>query len=293
MMAKNGNIVSRGPGSLGLVWLLFILGIGGNAFAQKQDAKMPWFFIQITDPQLGMFDNNASFEKETILYEAAVKKINQLNPDFVVITGDFVHNPNSDLQIQEFKRITAKINSAIPVYLTPGNHDLGQTPDKNSLERYKKNYGKDRFSFNHKGSSFIGFNTSFIKAKMAEPEEEQYNWLSKKLKKGQKADHLILFCHYPFFNKSADEPTTYSNIDVGYREKYLTLFTKNKVDALFSGHLHNNKVLKIGETQYVTTSAIGKPLGEALSGIRIIKVYSNRIEHVYYGLDAVPDTIQL
>jgi 3',5'-cyclic AMP phosphodiesterase CpdA len=284
--------ISEVSGRLRLLWLALILGIAGTAFAQKQGPKSPWFFIQISDPQFGMFENNASFEKETILYEAAVNKINKLNPDFVVITGDFVHNSNSDSQIQEFKRITAKINPKIPVYLTPGNHDLGQTPDKKSREKYKKNYGDDKFSFKHKGSTFIGFNTSLIKAKLIEPEKRQYKWLTKKLKKNQEADHLILFCHYPFFNKSVDEPTGYSNIDLDSREKYLTLFKKNKVDALFSGHLHNNKLLKDGQTQYVTTSAVGKPLGEAPSGMRIIKIYSDKIEHAYFGLEKVPDSIQ-
>jgi len=284
--------VSRVAGNIRLLWLALILGIAGTAFAQKQTPKSPWFFIQISDPQLGMFNNNASFEKETILYETAVNKINKLNPDFVVITGDFVHNSKSDAQIEEFKRITAKINSKIPVYLTPGNHDLGQTPDNISREKYQKNYGDDKFLFKHKGSTFIGFNTSLIKAKMVEPEKKQYEWLSKKLKKSQKTDHLILFCHYPFFNKSVDEPTGYSNIDLEYREKYLTLFKKNKVDALFSGHLHNNKLLNDGHTQYITTSAVGKPLGDAPSGMRIIKIYNNKIENTYFGLEEVPDSIQ-
>ncbi len=108
--------VSRVAGNIRLLWLALILGIAGTAFAQKQGPKSPWFFIQITDPQFGMFNNNASFEKETILYEAAVNKINKLNPDFVVITGDFVQNSKSDLQIEEFKRITAKINSKISLY---------------------------------------------------------------------------------------------------------------------------------------------------------------------------------
>ena len=62
-----------------------------------------------------------------------------LHPDFVVITGDFVHDLNSVAQINEFKRITAKINAEIPVYYTPGNHDIGQTPDKKSIRKFKKN----------------------------------------------------------------------------------------------------------------------------------------------------------
>jgi len=262
-----------------------VLFIAGTAFAQKKIPNAPWFFIQLTDPQFGMFESNKSFEKETILYESAVAKINSLNPDFVVITGDFVHDPNSVSQINEFRRITAKINTRIPVYYTPGNHDIGQTPDKESLKKYKKNYGSDKFSFEHKGSSFIGFNSGLIKAMLEKPEQKQYNWLVKKLNESQGSSHIILFCHYPFFNKTVDEPTAYSNINLEYRKKYLDLFNSKKVDAVFSGHYHNNSISTFGKMQLVTTSALGKPLGKAPSGMRIVKVYSDRIEHEYFGLD--------
>ena len=275
-----------------LISLATILIFAGTTIAQKENPKAPWFFLQITDPQFGMFDSNTGFEKETILYEKAVAKINSLNPDFVVITGDFVNDPKSVSQIAEFKRITAKINPKIPVYYAPGNHDLGQTPDEKSIKEFKKNYGKDQFSFRHKGSSFIGFNTSLIKAKLVKPEQKQYNWLVKKLNGSQKAQHIILFCHYPFFNKTVDEPTAYSNIDLDRREKYLDLFNNNKVNAVFSGHYHNNSLSTYGNMQLVTTSALGKPLGKAPSGLRIVKIYSDKIEHEYYGLNELPDSIK-
>lgn len=271
--------------------LLLILLFAGSALSQKNDHVNPWFFIQVTDPQFGMFDSNAGFEKETALYENAVSRINQLHPDFVVITGDFVNNGKSEAQINEFKRITAKIAADIPVYYSPGNHDIGQVPDKGSLKTFKKNYGNDRFSFNHKGSSFIGFNTGIIKGKLEKPEQKQFNWLTKKLKKSRHAQHIILFTHYPFFNKNFDEPTAYSNIDVELRAKYLDLFNDNRVNALFSGHHHNNGLSTYGNMQLVTTSALGKPLGKAPSGMRIIKVYGDRIDHEYYGLDELPALI--
>ncbi|MCU0474475.1 MAG: metallophosphoesterase [Bacteroidales bacterium] len=209
----------------------------------------------------------------------------------MVVTGDFVHNSGSPGQITEFKRITALIDPKIPVYYTPGNHDLGQTPDQESLRNYQKNYGNDRFSFTHKGSSLIGFNTSLIKARLTGPEQNQFNWLLKKIKKSQGNQNIILFCHYPFFNKTVDELTAYSNIDLEYRKKYLELFNTNKVDAVFSGHYHNNNLATYGKTQLVTTSALGKPLDTAPSGMRIVKVYTNRIEHKYYGLDELPDSV--
>ena len=280
------------PRIIAVISLAIFLIVAGNALAQKKIPDAPWFFIQITDPQFGMFDNNASFGKETELYERAVAKINILNPDFVVITGDFVHDKNSASEINEFNRITAKINSKIPVYYTPGNHDLGQNSDEASLKIYKKNFGSDRFSFDHKGSSFIGFNSSLIKARLEKPEQNQFNWLAKKLNKSRDAQHIVLFCHYPFFNKTVDEPTAYSNIDQDYREKYLNLFRDNKVAALFSGHYHNNKLLNYGQMQLVTTSSLGKPLGDAPSGFRIVKIYRDKIEHTYFGLEELPDSIK-
>lgn len=252
----------------------------------------PYFFIQITDPQFGMFENNKGFEKETKLYEKAVKEINRLKPDFVVITGDLVNNQKDTVQIREFKRITSKIDSKVPVYFTPGNHDIGNVPDSISIAAFVNNYGYDQFSFKHKNSLFIGINSGIIKNNLPTLEQKQYDWLLKTLAKGKKASHIMLFCHYPFFINSYDEPEGYSNIGVESRKKYLTLFATNKVGAIFSGHLHNNATSKYGNIQMVTTSTIGKPLGSAPSGLQIVKVYPDRIEHVYYGLNELPDSIK-
>jgi serine/threonine-protein phosphatase CPPED1 len=88
-----------------------------------------------------------------------------------------------------------------------------------------------------------------------------------------------------------DEPTAYSNIDQEFRRKYLDFFKDNKVNALFTGHYHNNKLLEYGPMQLVTTSALGKPLGDAPSGVRVVKIYREKIDHQYYGLEELPDAV--
>jgi len=283
---KKGHIILKTISSLFLI--LFLTGF---APAQRKNQVSPWFFVQLSDPQFGMFDGNKGFGKETALYEKAVAKINDLHPDFVVITGDFVHDQHSVPQINEFKRITAKINPKIRVYYSPGNHDIGQNPDAASLEAFKRNYGEDKFSFRHKGTVCMGFNTGIIKAGSEKYEKEQWDWLVKKLRHSRKAQHIMLLTHYPFFNKTADEPTAYSNIDPENRKKYLDLFSSMGVDAIFCGHHHNNGYAKYGNMELVTTSALGKPLGEAPSGFRIVKVYFDRIEHEFFGLEELPASV--
>ena len=88
--------------------------------------------------------------------------------------------------------------------------------------------------------------------------------------------------------KAFDEPETYFNIPVETRNRYLALFKENNVDAVFAGHLHDNSSAKYGNMQMIITSAVGKPLGKAPSGIRIVKVYPDRVESIYYGLDEIP-----
>lgn len=274
-----------------IIVLFFLFLITGTCNAQKKNSPSPFFFIQVTDPQFGFFEANIGFGKETELYEKAVNEINRLNPDFVVITGDLVNNKDDRSQIAEFKRITAQINSKIPVYFSPGNHDIGQSPTQKDIDSFISDYGHEKFSFKHKKSTFIGFNSVIIKANIPVLEQLQFYWLKKELSKAKRAKHIILFCHYPFFINAFDEPETYSNIAIETRNRYIPLFKENNVDAVFAGHLHNNGSAKYGNMEMVTTSAVGKPLAKAPSGIRIIKVYPDRIESVYYGLDEIPEII--
>lgn len=273
--------------------LAFFCFISNSSRAQDVNDSSPWFFIQITDTQFGMFNHNKSFEKETELYERAVKDINRLKPDFVVVTGDLLNKPDSREQIAEFKRITAKIDPAIPVYVLPGNHDVNNEPDNTSIKSYLQNYGYQWFSFNHKGSAFMGINSQVIKAGPGKYEKKQFKFLKKELKRAGEARHLVVFCHYPFFNDDFNEEESYSNIGTEDRTKYLEMFAEHGVDAVFAGHLHDNRIASYKNIQMITTNAIGKPLGEAPSGFRVVKVTNGKLESVYYGLDEVPEKISL
>jgi len=273
-----------------IVLFVFLLATVAG-ISQEKNHSAPFFFIQLTDPQFGFFESNKGFSKETELYEKAVNQINILHPDFVVITGDLLNRKDDKSQIAEFKRITSKINSSIPVWYSPGNHDIGQSPSQQDIDNFIYEFGPDRFSFTHKNSAFIGLNSCLIKSSIPELEKLQFEWLNKELSKSAGLNHIIIFSHYPFFVNSFDEPETYSNIPVETRNRYLELFKKYKVDAIFAGHLHDNASATYGQMEMVTTSSVGKPLAKAPSGFRIVKVYYNKVESIYYSLDELPKAI--
>jgi predicted MPP superfamily phosphohydrolase len=84
----------------------------------------PFFFIQMSDPQFGMFADDTEFTQETINFEMAIATANRLRPGFVVITGDLINKPLDRAQVDEFERIAARLDKRIPLYRVAGNHDV-------------------------------------------------------------------------------------------------------------------------------------------------------------------------
>jgi len=267
----------------------FLLLLSVTAVGQTE----AFYFIQFTDPQFGMIEGNKGFSEETKLMEKAVNAINRLNPQFVVVTGDMVHDGKDQKQIEEFKRIIGLINKQIPVYLLPGNHDIGQEATDDAIHDYMEEHGYDCFSFQVNNSCFIGINTQIIWAKRTQKEQYQLIWMEKILENSQKCNHRIIFGHHPFFVNSPDEPDKYQNIPMERRAIYLDLFRKYNVGNMYVGHLHHNAGGKSGMFELTVTSALGMQLGEDKSGLRIVKVYPDRIVSEYYDLDNIPADVTL
>jgi serine/threonine-protein phosphatase CPPED1 len=275
-----------------IVLALFLI-VAGGAAGQNKKSFRPFFFIQITDPQFGMNESDKGFAIETELYTRAVESINKLHPKFVVITGDLVNNRKNTSQLSEFKRITAMIDPKIHVWYSPGNHDVGQVPTRETIDSFISDYGHDRFSFFYRNNLFVGLNSSVIKNKMPGLEENQFDWLKKELSETNWVSHKVIFCHYPFFISDPEESEVYSNISMETRKKYLELFKETGVDAIFAGHLHKNTSAKYGTIEMTATSSAGKPHSEAPPGFRVVIVRPGRLESTYYGLGEVPSRIRI
>lgn len=250
----------------------------------------PFFFLQLSDPQFGFMDNNKSISAETEAMNKAVTAINQLKPPFVVITGDFVNNSKSKEQIAAYKSMIAQIDSSVKVYMIPGNHDIGKV-SRVSIDNYKKNYGEPHFSFRYGDCAFIGIDSNIIKEEDKEREEVQFKWLEQELQKTKDARFKFVFTHCSVFLKRMDEPVNYSNFSLPMREKYVRLFQKYGVNAIFAGHLHNNAYGKVGNMEMITIGPVGKVLGTGYQGMNLVKVYPDRFISEFIALNQFPKEV--
>jgi len=273
--------------------LVALLLAGGSILR----AAEPFFFIQLSDPQFGMFTENKEFAQETVNFEFAVATVNRLKPAFVVITGDLINKPGDTRQIVEFLRIAGKIDRSIPVYNVAGNHDVENVPTTDSLFVYTNLFGPDRYVFRH--ASFVGIvlNSSVIHSPQETTGEleAQQQWLRAELQRAREsqARHIVVFQHHPWFLKAADEPDQYFNIPRARRAAYLNAFREFGVKNLFSGHYHRNAIARDGDLEAVTTGPVGKPLGTDKSGLRIVIVRDEGIEHRYYQFGEIPNRVEV
>ena len=283
---------------------------------------MPFFFIQLADPQLGMFsffsgltDEEIEERKqrginvrkapkvitgyadETRLFTQAIEAANRLRPAFVVVCGDMTHEPENEDQVVEVKRIAGLLDRGIPLHWVAGNHDVGNTPTPETLACYRERYGADNYSFDHEGSHFVVLNSCVAFDAVDVPEE--WDALVKFLREDLQVardfgcEDIVVFMHHPLFMGHRDEEDGYFVIPRERRSVILEVLKAHRVSAVFAGHLHRNVYASDGELQMIATGAVGYPLGADPSGLRIVKIYGDAIRHDYYGFDDVPESVEL
>ncbi len=262
----------------------------------------PFFFIQLSDPQFGCFEARGAAPgdgtfPETALYETAIAAANRLKPEFVVVTGDLVQDSDNEAQHSELMRISAQLDHNIPLYLTTGNCDVGNTPSAESLRIYREKFGNDNYSFDFHGSHFVVLNSSICLDPSEVPEEwdSLVDFVRSDLDAhSPTSKHTIMFMHHPLFADTADDP----NRDIRYiprerRSVLLSQLRKHEASGVFTGHWHENHYSSDGDMLMIISGPVGYPLGDDPSGLRIVKVYDDRIEHEYFGMDDLPNTVEL
>lgn len=271
-------------------FLLVLVFAGILCAASAQEA--PLYFVQLSDPQFGMYTENKGFEQETANYEFAVAAVNRLRPAFVVVTGDLVHKAGDPAETAEYLRITGRIAPSIPVYQVAGNHDVGNQPTPASLAAYRKRFGPDFYSFRSGPLYGIVLDSCLIFAPAGSPGDfaEQDAWLRTELIKARSsgARHIVVFQHHPYFVSAPDEKDEYHNIPLERRRIYVQLLSAAGVKYVFAGHYHQIARARGGGLEVITTGPVGNPLGRGVSGIGIAAVSGPEIRYRYFGFGDLP-----
>jgi len=279
----------------------------------------PFHFMQLADTQLGMetcFTGKIGWDKELELMRLAAQEVNRLRPAFAIVCGDLINEfPTEEVgrkaddalrkrQVVDFKKAFSLIDEDIPLVCLCGNHDIGDRPNSATIRSYADNFGDDYFSFWCNGVKCLVLNTQLWKddSDAKKEREAMDQWLDAELDDSP-SHRTLVFSHVPPFINDADEGDEYFNLDRGFRQEILPKLTRKGVVAWFCGHYHRNAGGKFRdaegrEMEVVVTGAVGTQIrsrpegdllgksgigghiiGEEVSGLRVVKVLADRVEH--------------
>ncbi|MDA0839132.1 MAG: metallophosphoesterase [Planctomycetota bacterium] len=273
------------------------------SFGEVADA--PYFYIVAADPQL-LFN-----QKDDRNWRTTVDHINRLRPDFVIVCGDLIQAPNDAAQWENPKNLEAydklaamynagakQIDPKIKLYNVAGNHDVSLAPTPKTLAWYESRFGvKPWYRFEHNNALFVVLESNLIRNPSGAPDEataqKRFIDESVSLAKSQRYAHRTAYMHHPLCLQAVDEADGYFNIPRAQRLDLIAQFKDAGFEAVFCGHYHRNAYVKTDNIELITTSSCGAPLGKDPLGFRIVKVYSDRLEHEYIPFERMPEKIEL
>jgi len=248
-------------------------------------------FVQFSDVHVGSKHNQPLHRR----LQAAVALTKALKPAFVIDTGDVTTHPvyraceEYLAELDDYRRYADSL--ACPLYVVPGNHDIGYADPGNDtwgdghpwgdhtrlVEAFEFMIGPLDQSFCHKGMRFVLVNNNPVAS--GEPGAlslEQLAWIEQELARGETA---FVFCHVELLERGTGPLW-------GASAKTLAGLCKDYgVPAVAYGHRHQLRVTPVEGTHYIMCPDLYVPGHEHILQYR---VFARRFElwryHVFSGL---------
>ncbi len=206
----------------------FMAEKGRDIYELTTDEKSEFKFVVLGDSQ--------GFNS---MLEAILSNITDY--EFVIHCGDMTPSglPN------EFDALEAAFDvSPIPIYTTPGNHDV---KSDDGIE-YRNRFAPMSYSFAYSGITFAIVDSSDLNIS-----EEEIQWMKEIFKD---AERKIVVTHAPSYDPFTDNHT----LDLDSCERFQEFVLEEDVDTVFTGHVHAFHYQRIENTEFIITGGAGASL---------------------------------
>jgi len=161
--------------------------------------------------------------------------------EFALLCGDLTPS-GTDAQLAAVQDVLSA--SPVPVYTTPGNHDVMYEGTSN----YQDRFGPTQYSFDFGGIRFAVVDSSDLNIT-----DEQVSWTREVLVGAEKK---AVVTHAPFVDPFGDNHTLFPDSCA----RMLEFVQTDQVDVVFTGHIHAFNHTVIGGTDLIITGGAGGSL---------------------------------
>jgi 3',5'-cyclic AMP phosphodiesterase CpdA len=246
----------------GVVFASSLVGCAGSAAAGPRAAGQPpptppppaddFFFLQLSDTHWGF--KGAPNPQADVTLERAIATINSadIQPDFVVFTGDLTHTTDDPAERKARLARVKEIASTLKVKtlrFLPGEHDAA--PDHG--DAYREAFGDMHYSFDHKGVHFVAIDN--VSRGGAGIGDDQLTWLSGDLARVAPQTPLVILAHRPLFD-------LYPDWDWATKDgaRAIEILSARDNVTVFYGHVHQELHRVTGRIAHHSARSLMFPL---------------------------------
>lgn len=215
------------------------------------DGPKPWSSLEINRSddqfQFAIVTDRTGGRRPGVFFKG-VKKINLLQPEFVMTVGDLIDGytqdvPELDRQWDEFEGFIDSLQ--MPFFYAPGNHDITNAV-MDSV--YRARIGPTYYHFVYKDVLFLCLNSEdqFRGAGRGTISDEQYEYIEKTLAENKGVRWTMLFMHQPLWLQN--DPKRWPDVEKLLAEREHTVFV---------GHVHHYVRYMRNNGRYYTLATTG------------------------------------
>ena len=248
------KILFCGPaGALGLALVLLGGGCAGpkppatHTRVQVDSALKPWSNLKFNDDpnnfQFVVVSDRTGGARPGV-FEDGVRKINLLQPEFVMSVGDLIqggtrdrHNINT--QWVEFRSFVDQLQ--MPFFFVPGNHDIN---NEVMADEWLKRFGKSYYHFIYRDVLFLCLNTEDPPPTRMSTAQRDY--VARALAENPKVRWTLVFMHKPLWDYEED---------TGWRE--IEALLKGRQHTVIAGHRHSYTKFERNDQSYIVLASTG------------------------------------
>lgn len=214
---------------------------------QVDSALKPWSSLKFNDDpnnfQFAVVSDRTGGARPGV-FEDGVRKINLLQPEFVMSVGDLIQGGTRDrplinMQWLEFRSFVDQLE--MPFFFVPGNHDLS---NEVMADEWMKRFGKSYYHFVYRDVLFLCLNTEDPPpTKMS---TAQRDYVARALAENPKVRWTLVFMHKPLWDYEEE---------TGWRE--IEALLKGRKHTVIAGHRHEYTKFERNDQSYIVLASTG------------------------------------
>ncbi len=221
----------------------------------EQQATNPWTHLNLNNqPKNFQFaivtDRTGGHRK--MVFEKAVRKLNLMQPEFVVSVGDLIegYTDKPERMQGEWAEFQGYVKDLkMPFFYVPGNHDISNV---SMLKDWEQRLGRQYYHFVYHDTLFLAVNSEATPgSKMEKLGPDQIEYFRKVVQENPKVRWTFAFLHKPLWRYGADG----KGADTGWND--LEKVLEGRKWTAFCGHEHKYVTVKRDGNDYIQLATTG------------------------------------